>query len=278
MITYVNFISTYKCPAGHWCEAKTTSATQNPCPPGTYNPNKGAKKREECIPAPPGFYIATAGASTLDSTHECTAGYYCKLGSYTPTPAGGTVTSHLTKQLLYTNIGGPCQSGYYCPTATPKMIPCTPGYLCHGTQVTVPSVKCPMGKYCEQGSDNSNGNKKSCDRGYYCIEGSAEPIPCPAGSYSNSLNLEKESDCTVCPPNYYCPNIRATTYDSTNHKCAPGFTCPASSVQPRHTICPLGNKCAQTVNPVACDPVAGEYQDQMGATVCLTCPVGYYCD
>ena len=47
----------------------------------------------------------------------------------------------------------------------------------------------------------------------------------------------------------------------------------------RTTICPLGYKCPQNdATATACDPTAGEYQDQKGATVCLTCPTGYYCD
>ena len=125
------------------------------------------------------------------------------------------------------------------------MIECTPGYLCDGNGVTAATVKCPVGYYCLKGSStsNANGNKKSCPVGYYCIEGSAEPIPCPAGTYRNSLNMEKLADCTLCTVNYYCPNVAATSVDTTNHKCDPGFTCAAGSTHPRVLICPKGFKC-----------------------------------
>ena len=177
----------YKCPPGYYCPAGTVNNNDYPCPPGTYNPSYGAKTSSECIPAPPGFYIPSAGAglgqSSLDSAHLCTAGYYCMLGSYTPTPTG-SVTTIDGHTMLYQNIGGECSSGFYCPAGTPIEIPCTPGYICEGTMQTAATVLCDAGYYCEQGSNDAA--KLPCPPGYYCIEGSAEPIPCPAGRYSNS--------------------------------------------------------------------------------------------
>lgn len=152
------------------------------------------------------------------------------------------------------------------------MIPCTPGYICdntlNGGPVTVPTLLCNSGYYCEQGSDNAS--KQQCPQGYYCIEGSAEPIPCPAGRYSNSLGLSAENQCTECTANYYCPDIAATAMDF-SLMCDPGFTCPAGSVHPRVNICAKGYKCPQTsVDPIACvNPQ--EYQDRMGATECNVC-------
>lgn len=130
LITVVNFVNDYKCPAGHWCEAGTTSSTQNPCPPGTYNPNKGAKTSSECIPAPPGFFIAAAGQSALNTADKCNAGYYCMLGSYTATPSAGATATFGGYNLLYQTVGGQCTDGYYCPAGSPKMLECTAGYIC----------------------------------------------------------------------------------------------------------------------------------------------------
>ena len=186
-----NFVGSYKCFKGHYCPQGTVNGDDNPCPPGTYNPNFGAKALSECIPAPPGFYIANHGQDALVTTDLCDAGYYCMLGSYTATPAGGNVFTENTYTLLYNDIGGPCEDGFYCPEGTPYMIPCTPGYICdnaiNGGPVTVPTKLCDAGYYCEQGTYDSI--KDQCPRGYYCIEGSAEPIPCPAGTYSNTLEL-----------------------------------------------------------------------------------------
>ena len=105
-ITHVNFKDNYKCPEGHWCPAGTGVSTTNQCPPGTYNPNKGAKTSSECIPAPPGYYIAGPAATSLNSAHKCTQGYYCALGSYTATPDGSNPATYGGFTVLYQEIGG----------------------------------------------------------------------------------------------------------------------------------------------------------------------------
>jgi hypothetical protein len=88
------------------------------------------------------------------------------------------------------------------------------------------------------------------------------------------------SDCTDCPVNTYCSGVANTVDPSTTtNKCDPGFTCPAKSTHPRHTVCPLGFKCPQAdATSTACDPTQGKYQDRKGAITCNTCPVGYLCD
>ena len=80
----------FLCPEGHWCGLNTETATANPCPPGTYNPIKGARNKSYCLPAPPGYYIADAGQSLETSLQLCTAGYFCMLGSYRADPDGST--------------------------------------------------------------------------------------------------------------------------------------------------------------------------------------------
>ena len=190
------------------------------------------------------------------------------------------MTTHLSEPLLYYFVGGKCAIGYYCPKGAPKKILCTPGYVCNDDSVTTPSVKCAAGYYCERGAaDSLSSKKKPCPVGYYCIEGSAEPVACPAGTYSNALKKEAIGDCLDCTKNFYCPNVAATSVDTTNHKCDPGFICPVKSTHARHTVCPLGFKCPQADDDkIACDPATGKYQDRKGAITCNSCPVGYLCD
>lgn len=175
------------------------------------------------------------------------------LGSYTPMPTGASVATHLGYNLIYQNVGGDCDDGYYCPEGTPIMIPCTPGYICNkiangGSPVELPTLKCTDKYYCIARTTNAIGGsgiqpEVLCPDGYYCGDGAAEPIPCPAGTYhdinnSSFRNLKAKSECTACTANYYCPDIAATSVDTTNHKCEAGFTCEAGSTHKRFTICP----------------------------------------
>ena len=49
-----------------------------------------------------------------------------------------------------------------------------------------------------------------CPEGYYCPEGTANPVPCPKGTFGNITGLEAESDCVPCTPGYYCPDLYMT--------------------------------------------------------------------
>ena len=62
--------------------------------------------------------------------------------------------------------------------------------------------------------------------GYFCPLKTRHPSqhPCPAGSWSNLTNLEKEADCYQCPKGYYC--LKGSSEPSgicpTGHYCPPG--------------------------------------------------------
>lgn len=65
-----------------------------------------------------------------------------------------------------------------------------------------------------------------CPAAHYCPEGSASPLPCPAGTYSN---LTGQSVCSRCPVGYYCPE---RTGNFTKFPCPPGFYCPDGMITP----------------------------------------------
>ena len=46
--------------------------------------------------------------------------------------------------------------------------------------------------------------------GFYCPEGTAEPIQCPAGTFSNALGLHNVTECTLCLAGYYCESLNLT--------------------------------------------------------------------
>ncbi|KAH3750585.1 hypothetical protein DPMN_185112 [Dreissena polymorpha] len=39
------------------------------------------------------------------------------------------------------------------------------------------------------------------------FQGSYEPLPCPAGTYSNITGAVDTSECTICDPGYYCSSV-----------------------------------------------------------------------
>lgn len=65
-----------------------------------------------------------------------------------------------------------------------------------------------------------------CPPAHYCPGGSASPLPCPAGTYTN---LTGQSLCSRCPAGYYCPE---KTGNFTKFPCPPGFYCPDGRLTP----------------------------------------------
>ena len=42
--------------------------------------------------------------------------------------------------------------------------------------------------------------------GYYCPYG-VSPQPCPAGTYNNKTGMDDATQCTDCPPGYFCQGV-----------------------------------------------------------------------
>ena len=75
---------------------------------GTFSNNTGLKSELECTNCTGGMYCETAGLTS--PTGNCSAGYYCPLGSIYP----------------QTNETG-CEPGFYCPGGTEEQLPCEEG-------------------------------------------------------------------------------------------------------------------------------------------------------
>ena len=99
----------------------------------------------------------------------------------------------------------PCSAGFYCqnPGLSQPTGPCQPGFYCPGNETI--SLPDPPNFLCPPGS--------------YCLEGSSQPVGCPAG--------ESQPDagkwfCTPCPAGYYC--LSSTIPDP--QPCTPFHYCP----------------------------------------------------
>lgn len=109
------------------------------CTPGTYTLSKVAGQLTECINCPAGYICSTDTSSepAVAIFTPCPAGRYCAEKTHDASPVV------------------PCDKGYYCPLATPLMIPCPPGFACVTTGLTAKPVAADL-----------------CTPGYYCISAS----------------------------------------------------------------------------------------------------------
>jgi len=151
-----------------------------------------------------------------------------------------------------------------------------------------------------------------CPLGHFCEEGSALPVPCPAGTSMPLLGASRREDCLTCPRGQHqpdggqprctaCPDgtYSADTGQSYCEECEPGGycevvdgsmvrqACPAGSYNPetRSTsiesclLCPNGTSSSDTgaTTDSTCVPCrAGSFASGEGNEACKRCPQGFY--
>ena len=247
-----------RCIPGQHCPAG--SGFPEPCPPGTYSPFSGNDNVSDCTPCDPGKYCNLPGQ--LNYTGLCDAGYYCSRGANTSRPRDGTT-------------GDICPEHHYCPEGSSTAIICAAGTYMPNMGAEE-CLDCPTGLQC------INGMAGFCMPGYYCPGGIGHtPVPCPAGSYSNAINITDSSECTPCRAGQYCEESGST---SPTGPCASGYYCSSgmNTSEPAFVftgiggVCPIGHYCPEGSGaPIGCDP--GSYSSTEGHTTCTLCPPGYYC-
>lgn len=162
-----------------------------------------------------------------------------------------------------------CPQGWYCPAGTGyvwqacppgtyggstglvKLSDCTDcdgGKYCDVHNATTFTGSCSAGYYCTSGSDSKtpdgtgNGTAGPCPTGRYCPVSTANPQPCPAGTFNNRTMLTAQSECQSCLPGYYCdvPGLSWPT-----GLCQPGFYCASGSVSSNPpVVTSTGGPCA----------------------------------
>ena len=170
----------------------------------------------------------------------------CESGSYR-SAENGTRQSDCTA----CPAGSACVSG----SETPKA--CAPGTVTTASGSAACS-KCAVGSYQPLEGETSC---RHCKEGYYCLEGAAYSLPCPAGRHANQTELNltgflsSQDSCVICPAGTAC-SIGSTQ----PQPCLPGSFSVKSEAE-RCDLC-----------------VSGEFQDQHGATACKQCTSGSYCE
>ncbi|XP_037836575.1 multiple epidermal growth factor-like domains protein 11 [Kryptolebias marmoratus] len=245
------------CPTGHYCPVGTPLPM--PCPLGTIKRSLGGSTVETCQPCPPGHYCQQRGMA--EPSGQCAEGYYCPKGQSSKRPQ-----QHV------------CSVGHYCEKGSVRQTPCLPGRY-QPRQGRGSCETCPAGFYCQ---DLGMMLPRPCERGFYCPSGSADPHPCPSGTYGNLSGLVEESQCTLCDPGMYC---KGTGRTFPSGLCAEGFFCVGGAFEQSPSdnltgsLCPPGYFCpVGTSVPKLCPK--GTFSEQGGlvdSSQCQSCSPGFYC-
>ena len=246
----------YQCPRG--------SADQQRCPSGMYQDQPRQATCKTCLP---GFFCDQRFTPiVLDQNSTCPPGYYC--------PSG---TMHARQW--------PCPSGTYSNSlglnSSQQCTACSPGNYCFEAGLSIPTGQCAAGFFCVHGARSSTPSQgplegDMCPPGRFCPEGTASPVRCAAGSYSNATGLRNQSECTPCDAGMHCqtPGLVEPT-----GPCAAGSYCPVGSLSSSEQSCSNGSFCPSgTPVPVAC-PV-GTFSSShrlKSASECTNCTPGMYC-
>ena len=281
-----------KCFAGYYCHSG--DVVDRPCPPGTFANNGDTTKATEaaaCQPCPPGRFCPHRGKEAsfygdfTAANAQCDHGFVCLTNSVSAFPYYDKTDAN--------PMGYYCPAGYKCPAGTTgnNEIPCNNGkwqpYVAQGDCIDSPSgrisiasgvphklktdlLDCPTAHYCDPGTNSA-----------------ANAHECPAGTYSNRINLESSSECYSCDPGKYC--LQGTITPTLD--CDAGYACPrgATLATPAATYsfatpdtpgrCPVGHYCeVGSKKPMPCP--MGSYITSEGSSdpVCIACGPTFYCD
>ena len=112
-----------------------------------------------------------------------------------------------------------------------------------------------------------------CPRGYFCVEGTSQPEPCPAGYYLDSEGGSSNNSCIMCKAGSYCPTAGLKLPTGF---CDQGYYCPSGSLSEKSVICPAGHYCPKgSSHPFSCP--AGTFASEEGSYICILCDEGFYC-
>ena len=136
--------------------------------------------------------------------------------------------------------------------------PCSGGKYCDTTAAITYAGVCEEGYYCPstENIDDPQPSAYQCPAGFYCLNDTADPLPCAAGTYQPSV---QQTTCITCPKGYYCPQNTSMPVD-----CPAYSYCPDGSASP--VLCPNGTYTDPSV------------QNLENYTDCTACVSGMFMD
>lgn len=172
--------SRLKMAQGHYCPPGMEAQK---CSAGTFNPLTGTQSVASCLTCLPGWACSTEGLTAPDE--QCAEGHFCISGAQTATPEDE-----------WSDGGGACTSGYFCPLGSISARPCPSGSYCSGEKKGAPEGSCSAGHYCSHHATEQQPTSKFhqeqcpsenkqgvCPPGAVCPAGAAFPFKCPPGWY-----------------------------------------------------------------------------------------------
>ena len=194
-----------------------------PCAAGYLGSNESAfQTSSDCAgKCPAGSFCPDA--STIEEV-PCPEAHFCPAGSATPRPcAAGSYSSTLNLQAASECTA--VDAGYYAPTGSKTQTACAAGtYTATGEQGVC--SKCAAGKFQKDAGQISCDD---CTPGYFCPEGTAIPLPCPAGTVGTSTGLQGVDECEDVPVGEWAPLGSSRGID-----CFQGFFCPGKAADEVH--------------------------------------------
>lgn len=185
-----------KCEKGYWC----VNGIKNECESGKYGNEKGLSDESCSGICPCGYYCLN---KTINNFNKCgSVEYYCPCGSSNrlKCPAG-YYTVNISSEILNITENDNNSNNESVNSEEDEIekemekirdgiMICEKGNYCVGG-VKYP---CPSGRYGNVNGLSDNECSGLCPGGYYCIEGSVEPVRCGNNSYSSFGS----SSCIEC--------------------------------------------------------------------------------
>ncbi|KAK1786529.1 hypothetical protein P4O66_017651 [Electrophorus voltai] len=283
------------CPMGHRCPSGSSAPVL--CPSGTYQDQwkqancmicgEGKASFSTTTRAATRFYCdENVTAANVSLPQPCIKGHYCPKGTSYATQFPCPVGTYNPREGMASLTGCLlCPSGHFCPTlglAEPAGL-CFSGYWCReGSHTASPSGRLsilPIRESSHTASPSAASIGSLCPVGHYCPKGTSSPVPCPAGTWSDTTGMKSEDECQLCPGGFYCATAGLMVPSGL---CSEGFYCVEKAKIPTPTdgtsgnVCPEGHYCPRgTTRPMPCDP--GTFMTATQASQCWPCTAGWYC-
>eukprot|EP00939_MAST-03C_sp_MAST-3C-sp1_P003338 g3338.t1 len=254
------------CSAGYFCDAKSTSPTQNECGAvDLYCPKRSGRPLDVSV----GFFSVDAyGSRNGPETQRadvrpCDPGHFCRGAERFPCPEG-VYGGH--GELTDPMCSGLCERGYYCPVASTSArehdcgdpstfcprgsstpTPVADGYYTVGdamiSRSSAEAFRLEMSQndsesvsgawyFSEEtlvGAERNRWEQRICEPGHFCVDG--KRFECPPGVYGSSDGLRSIECDGSCSAGYFC-DAKSTL--PTQSECgAVDLYCPERSAIPR---------------------------------------------
>lgn len=219
--TFLKNAKCQKCPPGTFQE-NNNATTCTPCPPGTYNPYRGAQGRDVCIECKQGTFNAQAGATSRKACKKCASGKVSPPGSPSciSCPAGKFISScnipwdGSMEMKVFRGVCFGCVYSFgmrFCDRDGPVKLRCADcaadtfskgrnSFECQACPKDTTSVKgataCAPRKPCPPGSEPKiGGGCTKCNSLTFSKGGVSRCESCPPGYVANA----KREKCVACP-------------------------------------------------------------------------------